>query len=488
MFLKRLLNELKLSKKAFNMTKRQMGVSLIILLLFTLLLSLVMCIAEQRVQDDYGYLDAVLWTAVKYVEDPAEVVNPPITALGKLMGTLVGVLGIAIFAVPAGLIGSGLIGAMEEKKREDELEEIRHRMRRRFRRKKIITFSEFVDKYIHDHPNKNIPIKERYMVPRYIPLSRFRVNMGMRADDVMEVCHKFPEFRLKNLAEIGSEEEMEGSLDRFVVEAVPFNRDYGCLINNQSKVTIVCTNSWVEIAMGHFGYYLALLGGFNFIGKEREIDPDEPDSYFNFKSEPLYMAKTESELILDRKKKIISRRDYRKTREFLDKKKEMREKFEQDLRLMSAQSEWVIIIAASSTSSSNNDDIHIIDRNRKGSDLTVDDQKLFGQLCDSLKATLSNEFGYTINVPSTERYPLLKSNIAYKIRNDYKKDCNCFVVRPSSQLVNSPNELPVAYCMALQISEMLDGGRGIQPDGIADLKTTGFGYKQADYPKDFLDE
>lgn len=68
------------------------------------------------------------------MEDPADIVSPPVTVLGQVIGTLVGVLGIAIFAVPAGLIGSGLMEAMDENKREKELYEYYDRVRKTFRR------------------------------------------------------------------------------------------------------------------------------------------------------------------------------------------------------------------------------------------------------------------------------------------------------------------------------------------------------------------
>ena len=53
-------------------------------------------------------------------------------------------MGVAIFAVPAGLIGSGLTDAMDEEKREDELNGFRRRMQKAFRRSanKICEVSE----------------------------------------------------------------------------------------------------------------------------------------------------------------------------------------------------------------------------------------------------------------------------------------------------------------------------------------------------------
>ena len=77
------------------------------LALVTMLFAIALFIAEHSACPDYSFWDALVWTFVKYVEDPADIVSPPVTVLGQVIGTLVGVLGIAIFAVPAGFIGSG---------------------------------------------------------------------------------------------------------------------------------------------------------------------------------------------------------------------------------------------------------------------------------------------------------------------------------------------------------------------------------------------
>ncbi|MBR4988434.1 MAG: hypothetical protein IKY85_00835 [Bacteroidaceae bacterium] len=106
--------------KAYEATKHQIWVSTKLLLLVTLLFAVMMFIAENSVNSDYSFFDALIWTFVKYVEDPAYIESPPITVLGQVIGTLVGVLGVAIFAVHAGLIGSGQKKVMDENKREKD--------------------------------------------------------------------------------------------------------------------------------------------------------------------------------------------------------------------------------------------------------------------------------------------------------------------------------------------------------------------------------
>lgn len=69
-----------------------------------------------------------------------------------------------------------------------------------------------------------------------------------------------------------------------VVENFYKNRDYGCCIDRNSQITIVSTSSFTEAATGHFAYYLAKIGGFNFVSKEVEVNPDSPVTYYNISS------------------------------------------------------------------------------------------------------------------------------------------------------------------------------------------------------------
>ena len=111
----KVFNGFHLLKRAFVLTHRQIMASLVILLAATLVLSTIMWLAERN-NEGYEIFDALVWVIVTYVEDPADVTQAPVTLLGQTIGTLVGVLGVAIFAVPAGLVGSGLLDAMTEEK------------------------------------------------------------------------------------------------------------------------------------------------------------------------------------------------------------------------------------------------------------------------------------------------------------------------------------------------------------------------------------
>lgn len=265
-----------LFKTAFKNTRRQIYVSGIFLVVITCVLTVILYLAESRVDPEFSFWDAFIWPYEKYLGDPGKVVDDPlISPIGKFIGTLVGIMGVAIFAVPAGLIGSGLTDAMDEDKREDELEDYRVRMRKSFRR--------VLDK------------KTGYrVVPRRVPVISLQAKKGMSEKDVIDTVSKFKEFRLRNLA--SSQVASEHPQDRLVVEMLPLDEqtmdgytiehtNYGIKINRHSNVTIITPTAATENSIGHIGYYLAQFGGFNFVSREFVTDVDEPVSYNKIEGE-----------------------------------------------------------------------------------------------------------------------------------------------------------------------------------------------------------
>ena len=464
----RLFSGFGLFGKAYRATHHEIWASLKVLAIITIVFAIAMFLAERSSNPDFSFWDALVWTFVKYVEDPADITEAPVTMIGKIIGTLVGVLGIAIFAVPAGLIGSGMMDAMSEDKREEELAGFRRRMQKAFRRSSNKGLREYLNK-LPDGGGENF--KTLNIVPQRVPIAKMQVRQGMDIKDIIDTCNKFPELRLKNLADAKSDED--DTEDRFVVENFPLNRNYGCYIPRNSKVTIVCTSSFDEVGIGWFTYYLAKMGGFNYISKEIEVDTDELDSFYNLSPVPLY------------DKNPLSSYDPKKDKEAvktLAEKQQHRDEFLADLHTAISSprggqegASWVIIFTEHLKTKDNQVDFHFADCLKDGSSSTVNDQETYQLLYNTFADRLKGEFALETAFRSP-RYPLLKKNLGYTIRKDIA-EANVFVLRPSSELINfNDRKLAIAYRMATIISEQLDGGRGIQPDDVNDFKKTGFGY------------
>ena len=459
-----IIKGLNLFERAYHSTKHQIWVSILLLGIVTMIFAFLLWLAEGRINPDFGLGDALVWTFVKYVDDPADVATAPVTIFGQVVGTMVGILGMAFFAVPAGLIGSGLMDAMDEKKHEEELEEYHKRIHKAFRR----ASNKSLRSYLNTLPDKGgEALSKLNFVPQYIPVSRLQVRQGIDLKDVFEVCQKFPEFRLKNLAEAVSEEE--NPEDRFVVEHFPLNTSYGCCIDRASHVTIVCPTGFSDVGIGWFSYYLAKLGGFNYISKEIEIDPDELDSFYNMSPEPLYNKKKRAE---------YTHKD-KEAQKIFNEKQKLRKDFLADIKKVTKkQDSWVIIMADHLKNSDNIVDFHFTDNLQDGTQPTVKDREKFRTLYEKFSATMKEELSLNSELGS-KRYPLLKKNLAYRLQAE-GVESNAFVLRPSSSLMNfNAKKLVIAFRMAQVISIVLDNEKGIDTDSAKDLATPAFGYVES---------
>lgn len=466
---KRLLFGNTLFWRAFAKTRHEMLVSVIVLLAITILLSLLMFFAEHDLNPAFTIMDALVWIVVKYVEDPADVVNPPVTVVGKALGTLVGFMSVAIVAIPAGLFGSGFIDAMRDNEREKVLEMFRKRLKNAFRPLFDATFRQ----YFENHRNE---IKQDFSGVKFIqskqPIVNLQSEKGLDVKDVIDTCRKFPaEFRLVNLAKADAMENQP--TDRLCVEYFPSNRIYGCCIDRNSKVTIVCPTACSEIGMGWFTYYLAKFGGFNYISKELEADPDEKDSFFNLSNEVTYEGQGYEKEAIAR----LGKKDAKK--EILQRKLVFRDAFLDDLKkLTSGNQSWAVVFAMHIKNKSNSTDLHFSHALKDGSNSTVNPDMInrYNTFYNELKTLMKEEYGLESSDPNSVRYRLEQRNIAYKIKESSPSG-NVFALRPSTQLINlNSNKLLIAYRMAQVISECFDDNRGIVENDLKDLKSGKYTY------------
>ena len=266
-------NSFVLFGRAFKNARKDFWVSIQVLLVATIVLAILFYIVEHMAQpEEYSNLwDAFVWAITRYIGDPGKFAGTgPVTLVGRWIDTAIGILKILIFAVPAGLVANGFKKAMDDDKRERHLEECRERIRKSFKRTL----------------NKDTHFR---LVPRRVSVISLQAKKGMTENDIIDTVSKFNEFRLRNLAD--SQVASEHPMDRLVIEMLPWDEktvdgfdivrnDYGILINRKSNVTIVAPSAVGENSIGHFAYYLAQFGGFNYVSHEFRKDVDEPVSYY----------------------------------------------------------------------------------------------------------------------------------------------------------------------------------------------------------------
>ena len=426
---------------AIQSKKKEILMSLGFITVITVILSFILFLVEhdanpEMIRDGWKSL---VWSFSKYIGDPGLITDIPLeTPGGSAIAFLIGIMAIAFFAVPIGLLSAGFQETLEKDAREKELTEFKHKVKRMFRRSVNKSFRE----YLTNQPDGGgANFKFMLFVPARVPVAKLQVRQGMTLDDVIETCKENKDLRLKNLTSAVSDEEL--AADKFIVEHFPLNTEYGCKIQRNSRVTIVCTSSWDEVGIGWFTYYLALFGGFNYVSREIKLS-EEPDSYFNF------------------------------TADVSDRLEKKRAKFLADV-IDGENTSWVIIFDEHIKNSDNTVDFHFADTLKSGSSSTVTDQDQYKRLVDGFSSLMKEEFDLETAFNS-KRYPLVKSNLGYRIR-EQRPDINAFVLRPSSELINfNARKLCIAYRMALIIGEMLDPDHRIRPEDVEEMKKRGEGY------------
>lgn len=250
--------------RAISSKKQEMTVSLQFLAIVTLILSFILFFVEHEAQPDVynnGW-KSVVWAFAQYIGDPGGFADtPPITLVGRLIACIIGVLGIAIFAVPAGLIGSAFTEVMDEDSKNEELKENCYRINEFMLVKSIKRAGVFF-------PAKNISTGD------------LQLEMGLSDTEIIKAVSNSKNLRLKNLANAISSGP---KTDMIVVNQFCVNTAYGSHVDRGSSVTIVNPLGRGDNGLSYFDWHIAQIGGFNYVANElfSRTHPDI-DSRCNF--------------------------------------------------------------------------------------------------------------------------------------------------------------------------------------------------------------
>lgn len=250
--------------RAIRAKKQEMIVSLQFLTIVTLILSFILFFVEHEVQPDVynnGWR-SVVWAFAQYIGDPGGFADtPPISLTGRLIACAIGILGIAIFAVPAGLIGSAFTEVMDEDSKLEELQENGYKI------------NEFM-------LVKSVKRGGIYFPAKNISAGDLQLDLGLSDAEVIKAVTSAKNLRLKNLASAISSGP---KTDMIVVNQFYVNNGYGCHIDRGSSVTIVNPLGRGDNGLSYFDWHIAQLGGFNYVSNElfSRTHPDV-DSRCNF--------------------------------------------------------------------------------------------------------------------------------------------------------------------------------------------------------------
>lgn len=380
----RYMHSFKLLQRALSSKIKEMGVSLQFLVIVTLMLSFVLYFYEHAAQPevyDNGFR-SVVWAFAQYVGDPGGFADtPPVTFAGRIIACIIGLLGIALFAVPAGLVGAGFSEAMEDEKMAKKVA----------RNIKSIVHSFKFEKDQH--------FTQLFAVPRYKPVNAITSRKLIPYEDILEAVKESDCLYLYDL--VNAANAIDEPQSKLVLINYKRNTQYGCCIDRGSRVTIVSTSSFSEPVTGWFAYHIAKLGGFNYISKDSEPNPDSPVTYYNLAPDadcpnlPLFLADLD--------------------------------------RLTSRPDSWVIPILGAIGPRSRPHQFHFCYNSTKGDESYDDpkshitDYKTFDALYTSLEQMLESKYNY--HCDKNKWYAIGKDNIAHRVKspNIFTLRVECFV-------------------------------------------------------------
>ena len=278
----RILRLLKLARflKSFNFIiaatrkkKSELSISMQILLLLTFILSVLLHKVESTAQpDDFSSIwHAMLWSMSQYIGDIGGYADfIPITTAGKLLATCVGILSIAIFAVPSGIIASGFVEEMEEEKQAAEINGHVELIESSFAPKKIAALNR-------------IALPER---KRTLPFLQSKLELT--PEEIMSAVRASDQLRLKF-------EKSSPDLkvyDMTVVEHFEKNRPYGFEIPaDGARVHIINPQGRAERGISHFALSLGHTGGHHVVSNEVFAGSEVlPNQKCNVTLNPLYSS------------------------------------------------------------------------------------------------------------------------------------------------------------------------------------------------------
>ena len=415
---------------------KEILISLQFLFIITVILSFFLFFCEHSAQPDaYGNgLDSFMWAFVQYIGDPGEIAaNPPVTVIGRVIACLIGILGIAIFAVPAGLVGAGFSEAVEEENRKDKIAADIDKLHRAFERK-LDRLTDF------------------QIVPQYVSFYDLQTRLGMKPDDIFDAVAASVDFRLINMAATQPVEEHAN--DRLAVEHFVVNRPYGCLIDRCSRVTIVSVSSLADPVIGNFSYYLAKMGGFNYISREiGELRPYK--SYLRFDS-----VDSEPNLAL----------------------------FMEDVeRLSSREGLWIINLLVSSGANEPTypTQCHFLIGGAKGDagcedpNITIKDIALYRKLYTEIAEVLETRFGMLCD---QQRYHDDSSRNLYVRKLSCAASLNSMTMRIAwSAVCWDSRRISIAQTIANSIRSNIEPGRAQLDDNLTELKRKATGFDDYQY-------
>ena len=224
-----------------------------VVLFLTIIMSAILYHIENNIVSDNfkDIVDAFIWSVSKFIGGVGGYGDfEPVTFWGKFIATLVGLLGIALFAVPAGIIGAGFVEEIENIKNE-EINVERNRALT-----EIFQF-DHLESWKRGKREIGLPSLRR----KVLKISDAKLRLLLTDQELIEIARDGKGIRLKNFVSEGVEQH--------IIESFLENRSYGTFTNKNANTTIISVLSADQPFLGHFSYSISEYLNANYISVEK---------------------------------------------------------------------------------------------------------------------------------------------------------------------------------------------------------------------------
>ena len=257
---------------------KELILSMQLVVFLTVILSALLYHIENSAQpDNFGdIIDSFVWSLSKFIGGVGGYGDfEPITLWGQVIATIVGLLGIALFAVPAGIIGAGFVEEIEAIKVDEELIE---------KNEKLLTA------FNYEILASAIKIKRllglSHIRRKFIKLASAEFKLTLSREDLINIADKGRGVKLSIVDNIE------------VIQSFDENSIYGTYNDKKSNITIISSNSAIQPYLGHFTYAMSEYLNANYISSELVSGSVwNPKYKFDLTTNPLYISGEISENI-----------------------------------------------------------------------------------------------------------------------------------------------------------------------------------------------
>jgi voltage-gated potassium channel len=243
---------------AFKSRKDEIIVTMLAVVLLSLTFSAIMYHAEKSAGSNSfsGILEVFIWSIGKYTGDYGAIAGAvPLSVMGKIIATINGLLGIALFAIPAGLLASAFIDQLSELRKSKEIKE------------RYIKIANHFDKSVGG--GKHFKFKAN---SRFFSFDTLQAKFVFSDEQLFEAIRESPRLRFRAMK---SSPELRYN-DTRIVESFKHNNLYGySKIEPDASILVVNPIGEIERGISHFATTIGQSLPVSLLSREKPIHQGE---------------------------------------------------------------------------------------------------------------------------------------------------------------------------------------------------------------------